>query len=101
MSALLWYLSGMGKSSRQKTAVVKTKYGLFAAVFEPEPDMGGFVVTVPKMQGAVSWGKSFSEAKRMIVEAIEGLIETGIIADAAEQGRVRFVPRIKRAPVFS
>lgn len=65
----------MQKDSSKKTAVVKTRYGSFTAVFEIEPDMGGFVVTVPKIQGAVSWGKNLTKAKRMIVEAIEGLIE--------------------------
>lgn len=59
---------------------MKTRYGSFTAIFEVEPDMGGFVVTAPKMQGAVSWGKNLTEAKRMIIEAIEGLIEMGIIA---------------------
>ncbi|KKW08778.1 MAG: hypothetical protein UY44_C0007G0040 [Candidatus Kaiserbacteria bacterium GW2011_GWA2_49_19] len=40
-----------------KTAIVKTQYGSFKAVFEPEIDMGGYVATAPKVQGAVSWGK--------------------------------------------
>lgn len=91
----------MQRISSKKIAAVKTRYGSFTAVFEPEPDMGGFVVTAPKMQGAVSWGKNLTEAKRMIIEAIEGLIEMGIIADAAEQGRVRFTPQARRAPVFT
>lgn len=87
--------------SSKKTAIVKTRYGSFTAVFEREPDMGGFVVTAPKMQGAVSWGKNLTEAKRMIVEAIEGLIEMGIIADAAEQGYIRFTAQAKRMPIFT
>lgn len=91
----------MQKVSSKKIAAVKTRYGSFPAVFEREPDMGGFVVTVPKMQGAVSWGKNLTEAKRMIIEAIEGLVEMGIIADAAEQGRVRFTAQAKRAPIFA
>lgn len=81
--------------------MVKTRYGSFTAVFEAEPDMGGFVVTAPKMQGAVSWGLNLAEAKRMIVEAIEGSIETNIVADAAEQGKVRFTAQARRAPVFA
>ncbi|MFY9463386.1 MAG: type II toxin-antitoxin system HicB family antitoxin [Candidatus Sungiibacteriota bacterium] len=91
----------MRKVSPKKTAVVKTRYGLFTAVLEPEPDMGGFVVTAPKMQGAVSWGKNLTEAKRMIVEAIEGLVEVGIIADAAERGAIRFTAQAKRTPIFA
>lgn len=89
------------KISSKKTAVVKTRYGSFTTVFEIEPDMGGFVVTVPKMQGAVSWGRNLTEAKRMIIEAIEGLMETNIIADAAEQGKVRFTAQARRTPVFA
>lgn len=89
------------KTSSKKIAVVKTQYGSFTAVFEAEPDMGGFVVTAPKMQGAVSWGRNLTDARRMIVEAIEGSIETNIIADAAEQGKVRFTAQVKRAPVFA
>lgn len=88
----------MQKASSKKIAV-KTRYGSFSAVFEAEPDMGGFVVTAPKMQGAVSWGKNLTEAKRMIVEAIEGLIEMSIIADAAEQGHIRFTAQAKRTPI--
>lgn len=91
----------MRRVSSKKVAAVKTRYGSFTAIFEPEPDMGGFVVTAPKMQGAVSWGKNLAEAKRMIIEAIEGLIEMGIIADAAEQGHVRFTAQARRAPVFA
>lgn len=91
----------MQKYSSKKTIVVKTRYGSFTAVFEIEPDMGGFVVTVPKMEGAVSWGKNLTEAKRMIVEAIEGLIEMGIIADAVERGNIRFTARVKRTPVLT
>jgi len=90
----------MRKSYSKKIAAVKTRYGSFTAFFEAEPDMGGFVVTAPKMQGAVSWGKNLTEAKRMIIEAIEGIIEMGIIAEAAEQGYIRFTTQTKRAPVL-
>ncbi|MEK7629234.1 MAG: type II toxin-antitoxin system HicB family antitoxin [Patescibacteria group bacterium] len=91
----------MQKVSSKKTAVVKTRYGLFTAIFEVEPDMGGFVVTAPKMRGAVSWGKNLTEAKQMIIEAIEGSIEMGIIANAAEQGNIRFTAKAKRMPIFT
>ncbi|MDP2665812.1 MAG: hypothetical protein Q8P23_04270 [bacterium] len=47
-----------------KTAIVKTQYGPFKVVFEPETDMGGYVVTAPKVQGAVSWGKNLAHAKK-------------------------------------
>ena len=59
----------------KKTAIVKTKYGSFPCVFEPEKDMGGYTAEARTVQGAVSWGKNLAEAKRMIAEAIEGAIE--------------------------
>ncbi len=74
-------------------ATVKTLYGSFRCVFEPESDMGGFVVESPKVQGAVSWGKNFAEAKRMITEAIEGVVEARAIAEAERQGVVRLTNR--------
>ena len=39
----------MARNSK-KMAAVKTKYGSFKAVFEPEPDMGGYVATAPQVQ---------------------------------------------------
>lgn len=67
---------------------IKTKYGSFACIFKPELDMGGYVVVAQNMQGAVSWGKNLSEAKRMIAEAIEGIVELKVIAHEEEKGRI-------------
>ena len=72
---------------------IKTNYGTFVCVFEPEKDMGGYTVEALEVQGAVSWGKSIGEAKRMIVEAIEGVIETRVIARAEEEGTIRVIAR--------
>lgn len=90
----------MAKSST-KTAVVKTRYGSFRAVFEPETDMGGYVATAPKVQGAVSWGKNLSHAKKMIAQCIEGAIEARVIAEAVRAGNVRFTGRAGKVPVFA
>ncbi len=90
----------MAKISK-KTAVVKTKYGSFKAVFEPENEMGGYVVTASQVQGAVSWGKNLSQAKKMIAECIEGAIEVRIISEAVKEGDVRFTARAKRIPSFA
>ena len=76
------------KTKKQKLAL-KTRYGTYQAVFHPEPDMGGYAVEVPDIQGAVSWGKNLAEAKKMAVEAIEGAIETRILIEAEEQGLVK------------
>jgi predicted RNase H-like HicB family nuclease len=90
----------MAKTST-KTAIVKTKYGSFKAVFEPEIDMGGYVVTAPKVQGTVSWGKNLSHAKEMIAECIEGAIEARIISEAVKEGNVRFTSRAGKMPVLA
>lgn len=82
----------------KKKYLIKTQYGSFEAVFEPETDMGGYVVTAPKVQGAVSWGKNLSHAKKMIAECIEGAIETRVIVEAVAQGNLRFTARAKRMP---
>lgn len=75
----------MGK----KILVIKTKYGSFQCVFEPERDMGGYMVEARGIQGAISWGKTLNKAKRMIVEAIEGAVEAKAIAEAEKRGIVR------------
>ncbi len=85
----------------KKTTVVKTKYGSFKAVFEPETDMGGYTVTAPAVQGAVSWGNNLAHAKKMIVECIEGAIEVRIISEAVKEGSVRLTASAKRTPSFA
>lgn len=73
----------------KKIVVIKTKYGSFQCVFEPEKDMGGYMVEARGIAGAFSWGKTLFEAQRMIVQAIEGAIEARVIADAEKRGVVR------------
>ncbi len=76
---------------------VKTTYGTFLCLFEPEKDMGGYTAEAPEVQGAVTWGKTLAEARRMVVEAIEGVIETRVIARAEQEGTIRIIrtPRLK------
>lgn len=73
----------------KKILSIKTKYGSFECVFEPEKDMGGYAVEASGVPGALSWGKTLAEAKLMIAEAIEGAIEARVIAEAERQGVVR------------
>lgn len=82
-------------ATKKKTYRIQTKYGPFSCVFEPEKDMGGYVVEARGVQGAVSWGKTLAEAKGMIAEAIEGSIEARVIAKAVEKGTIRVA---RRAP---
>ena len=45
----------------------------FNVVFRPEKE-GGFTVTVPLLPGCISYGKTLSEAKNMIADAIDAYI---------------------------
>ncbi|MBI4132401.1 MAG: type II toxin-antitoxin system HicB family antitoxin [Candidatus Sungbacteria bacterium] len=80
-------------ATRKKTYIVKTQYGSFPCIFEPEKDMGGYTAEAPAVQGAVSWGKTLAEAKRMIAEAIEGSIEARAVSKAVKKGTVRVIRR--------
>ena len=73
----------------KKTFTIKTKYGLFQCTAEPEKDMGGYAVGARGIFGAVSWGKTLAEAKKMISEAIEGAVEAGIVAQAEQSGAIK------------
>ena len=79
------------------THSIHTDYGTFVCLFEPEKDMGGYTAEALGVQGAVTWGKTLAEAKRMIVEAIEGVIETRVIAHAEKEGIIRVVSRPRMA----
>jgi len=84
-------------AGKKQTYIIKTQYGSFRCVFEPEKDMGGYVAEASGVQGAVSWGKTLAEAKRMIAEAIEGSIETRVISKAVEKGTIRVSRRTPAA----
>lgn len=66
----------------KKIIEVKTKYGSFNCVFEPEPDMGGYMITVSQKPDVVSWGRTIAHAKQMAKEAIECSVEGEIIIAA-------------------
>ena len=72
----------------KKNFTVKTKYGSFVCIFEPEEDMGGYMAEARGVRGAVSWGGTLREAKHKIVEAIEGAIEASIVVKAERDGIV-------------
>jgi predicted RNase H-like HicB family nuclease len=79
-------------------ATIKTKYGPFVAVFEPEPDMGGYMVTIPRIPSAFSWGKNLAHAKKMGIEVIECAIEGDVLLAAEKAGRISLA---KGRPVFA
>ena len=65
---------------------ITTDYGVYAVVLEPEPDMGGYMVTAPKRPDVVTWGKTLAHAKRMAREAIECSIEGDVLIAAEREG---------------
>lgn len=80
---------------RKNIYPIKTNYGTFSCLFELEKDMGGYTAEAIEVQGAVSWGNNLAHAKLMIAEAIEGVIETRVLARAEEEGTVRVISRPK------
>jgi predicted RNase H-like HicB family nuclease len=45
----------------------------YNVIFKAEPE-GGFTATVPTLPGCISFGKDITEAKDMIIDAIQGYI---------------------------
>lgn len=57
-------------SSIQKATVFK-----YTAIFEPDKESGGFVVSIPALPGCVTEGDSFEEALKNVKEAAELYLE--------------------------
>ena len=76
------------RRTKKIKAEVDTEYGRYAVVLESEPDMGGYMVTVPKRPAAITWGKNQAHAKRMAKEAIECVVEGEILIAAEKEGFV-------------
>ncbi len=72
----------------KKTVDIKTRYGVFSCIFEPERDMGGYTAEALGLSGALSWGKTLVEAKRHVVEAIEVAVEGDSVIAAHKAGYV-------------
>ena len=77
----------MGKVKKIRTEV-NTDYGIHAIVLEKEPDMGGYMVTVPKRPDVITWGKTQAHAKKMAKEAIECSVEGDVLIAAENEGIV-------------
>ena len=67
---------------------------------------GGYMVSVPKLPGCVTWGKDYDEAVAMASEAIRGFVEA--LAKAGEpipveskHGRTTNVTMVVRAPALA
>ncbi len=53
--------------------MLKKKNYKYTAVFEPAEE-GGYVVYVPALQGCVTQGETFEEAKQMAEDAVAGYL---------------------------
>ena len=84
----------MKKHEKKIKAGVATAYGSFEIVLAREPDMGGYMVTVPNVPAAITWGKSVAHAKEMAREAIELSLETKTLISAAREGRIKFTKKV-------
>ncbi|MEK7509918.1 MAG: type II toxin-antitoxin system HicB family antitoxin [Patescibacteria group bacterium] len=78
----------MFKAAKKMQVQIKTDYGAFSVVLEREPDIGGYMVTAPKVADVVTWGKTIAHAKRMAKEAIECSIEGDVLIAAEKEGLV-------------
>ncbi len=76
------------KANKKIKIEVETLYGIFKVILEPEPDMGGYMITVPKRSDVISWGKTRTHARRMAKEAIECSIEGDILIAAEKEGAI-------------
>ena len=75
-----------GMKAEKKQLIITTPYGPYKVVLEPEPDMGGYMITVPKRPDVISWGKNLAHAKRMAKEAIECSVEGSVLIAAEKEG---------------
>ena len=78
----------MKKMERKIRRTVKTNYGMFSIVLEREPDIGGYIITVPQKADVITWGKNLTHAKRMAREAIECSVEGDVVIAAEKEGLV-------------
>lgn len=67
----------MQKKQKEIRAYVSTRYGDHLCILEPD-EKKGFIVTVPDLQGVITWGRNISHAKEMVKEAIELCIESRV-----------------------
>lgn len=45
----------------------------YTVILRPEPEVG-FTAIVPALPGCVTYGKDLAEAKKMVIDAIEGYV---------------------------
>lgn len=70
---------------------IKTLFGAFDCVFEPNLPEKGHTVTVPKLRGVITHGDTLAEAKKMAKEAIELHCEC-LLEEGLAELKLRRVP---------
>ncbi|KKW14425.1 MAG: hypothetical protein UY54_C0018G0001 [Parcubacteria group bacterium GW2011_GWA2_50_10b] len=95
----------MKNIKRVKTKKIKTEvgtsYGKFDVVLEREPDMGGYLVSVPKRADVISWGKNLSHAKLMAKDAIECSVIGDVIVAAQKANAITIGPRKQKVNTWA
>ena len=66
----------------------------YSVLLQPDPDEGGFTVTVPELPGVVTQGETFEEAMAMARDAI-ALHIAGLVKDGLD------VPIERAAPIVA
>ena len=54
---------------------LKKKVYQYTAIFEPDREVGGYVVTIPSLPGCISEGETFEESLKNIKEAASLYLE--------------------------
>lgn len=70
----------------------------YTVLLEPDPDEGGFTVTVPELPGCITQGESIDETLTMARDAIKLHVE-GLAADGFPVPIERVAPRIAQVDV--
>ena len=60
----------------KKLLSIKTKYGEYKCLFKLDKEQSDYIITVPSLEGLVTFGKNIKDGKKMVKEAIELHIES-------------------------
>ena len=63
----------MAEPKKQRSKIRADRYE-YTVVFEQDPE-GGYIVTVPALDGIATQGETLEEARAMAAEMVQGLLE--------------------------
>ena len=87
----------MSTTNTQRGAADEREYA-YTVLLDPDPDEGGYTVTVPALPGVVTQGETLEEAIANAREAIRCHIE-GLLADGEPVPEERARPQTITVPV--